>query len=91
MAKLQNAGATSESTKDLQVKTEKLEDKVTGLSNALSSLSVSRLPKLQKYSSSKQNFARFCERFTEHLQIADIKDDNLYILGLSDNTRSLVL
>ena len=51
-----------------------------------------RVPKLEKFSKGG-NFSRFCERFEEYVNISKSKDDNLYMLLLSnvdDETYSIL-
>ena len=51
-----------------------------------------RVPKLEKFSKGG-NFSRFCERFEEYVNMSKSKDDNLYMLLLSnvdDETYSIL-
>ena len=54
-----------------------LEDKVVGLTSAMSSLRVTNLAKLKKFTKG-DNFSTFCDRFMEYADSAKMKDANLY-------------
>lgn len=54
-----------------------LEEKVMGLTSAMSSLRVTNLAKLRRFSKG-DNFSTFCDRFMEYADSAKMKDANLY-------------
>ena len=58
-------------------------DKLTNLSETLSSFRVSQITKLSKFTKGG-NFSRFCERFKEYVHLTKMRDRDLYMLLLQN-------
>ena len=68
------------------------EEETDNLSDALSSIKLSHITKIRKFSNG-ENFSRFCERFKEYIYITKIRDQNLYVFFLQsvdDKTYSIL-
>ena len=55
--------------------------KIDNLKDAISSMKLSHVTKLSKYSKG-ENFSRYCDRFLEYIRITRMRDRNLYLYFL---------